>query len=125
MKVAVSAQAPSLGAEVDPRFGRAAYFVVVETDDMTFEALENPSRTLGGGAGIQAARWMAEKGAKAVCTGFCGPNAHETLSAAGIQVMADCKGTVAEVVEQFRSGALSALGAPNAGSHAGMPGGRP
>jgi predicted Fe-Mo cluster-binding NifX family protein len=125
MKVAVSAQAPSLGAAVDPRFGRAAYFVLVETDDMTFEALENSSRNLGGGAGIQAARWMAEKGAKAVLTGFCGPNAHETLTAAGIQVMGDCSGTVAEAVEQYRSGALGAISAPNAGSHAGMPGGRP
>lgn len=125
MRVVVTAQGPTLDSAVDPRFGRAAFFVVVETDDMTFEALENPSRSLGGGAGIQAARCIAQKGARVVLTGFCGPNAHETLSAAGIEVMADCAGTVAEVLEKLRAGALSALAAPNAGSHAGMPGGRP
>ena len=80
MKVAVTATGPSLDAALDPRFGRCPCFVLVETDDMTFETVENGNSSLGGGAGIQSARLMAQKGVKAVLTGNCGPNAHETLT---------------------------------------------
>jgi len=124
MKVAVSAAGPALGAPVDPRFGRCAHFLVVETDDMSFEVIENASGALGGGAGIQAANSVAHKGVKAVLTGNCGPNAHQTLSAAGIDVFVGCSGTVREAVERFKSGQLRPASAPNVASHAGMGGGR-
>jgi predicted Fe-Mo cluster-binding NifX family protein len=122
MKVAVTSTGPSLDAAVDPRFGRCAWFVLVETDDMTFEAVENASGSLSGGAGIQSAKQMAQKGANAVLTGNCGPNAHQTLSAAGIDVVVGCSGTVSETVAQFKSGQLRAASAPNVESHAGMGG---
>jgi predicted Fe-Mo cluster-binding NifX family protein len=109
---------------VDPRFGRCAYFVIVETEDMGFEALANESGALGHGAGIQAARLMAEQQVKAVLTGRCGPNAHETLRAADIEVMIGCSGTVADAVEAFKTGRLSAATKPNAARHAGMGGRR-
>ena len=109
MKVAVTATGPSLDAAMDPRFGRCSYFVLVETDDMTFEAIENANSSLGGGAGIQSAQLMAQKGVKAVLTGNCGPNAHQTLSAAGIDVFVGCSGTVSEAVERFKSGQLRPL----------------
>jgi len=124
MKVAVTATGPSLDAAMDPRFGRCSYFVVVETDDMTFEAIENVNSSLGGGAGIQSAQVMAQKGAKAVLTGNCGPNAHQTLSAAGIDVIVGCSGIVSEAVERFKSGQLRAASAPNVAGHSGMGGGR-
>ena len=109
---------------MDPRFGRCACFVLVETDDMSFEAIDNASAAMGGGAGIQAARTVAEKGAKAVLTGNCGPNAHQTLTAAGIDVIVGVSGTVLAAVERFKTGALSPAAAPNVGSHSGMGGGR-
>jgi predicted Fe-Mo cluster-binding NifX family protein len=124
MKVAISATRPSLDADTDPRFGRCPYFVVVETDDMSFDAVENASSSLGGGAGIQSAQLMAQRGAKAVLTGNCGPNAHQTLSAAGIEVIVGCSGRVSEVVERFMSGQLRASPAPNVASHSGMGGAR-
>jgi predicted Fe-Mo cluster-binding NifX family protein len=124
MKVAVSSTGPSLDAAVDPRFGRCPCFVLVETDDMSFEAVENGSSSLGGGAGIQSAQLIAQKGAKAVLTGNCGPNAHQTLSAAGIDVVVNCGGTVSEAVLRFKSGQLRAASAPNVASHSGMGGGR-
>jgi predicted Fe-Mo cluster-binding NifX family protein len=120
MKVAVSATSPSLDAAIDPRFGRCTCFVLVETDDMSCETIENSSRSLGGGAGIQSAQLVARKGAQAVLTGNCGPNAHETLSAAGIQVVVGQAGTVSEAVERFKSGQLRAASAPNVESHAGL-----
>jgi predicted Fe-Mo cluster-binding NifX family protein len=98
MKVAVSAAGRTLDAAVDPRFGRCSTFVLVETDTMSFEAIDNDSGSLGGGAGIKTAQWVAQKGVRAVLTGACGPNAHEALSAAGIDVIVGCSGTVARSV---------------------------
>jgi predicted Fe-Mo cluster-binding NifX family protein len=119
MKVAVSAVGSTLDAAVDPRFGRCTTFVLVETGDMSFEAVENESCRLCGGAGIQCALLMAQRDVKAVLTGDCGPNAHQTLKAAGIAVVLGCNGTVSEVVEQFKSGQLIPASAPNVPSHSG------
>ena len=91
---------------------------------MTFEAVDNANSALGGGAGIRSAQLIAQKGAKAVLTGNCGPNAHQTLSAAGIEVFVGYNGTVSEVIGRFKSGRLSAASAPNVDSHSGMIGGR-
>jgi predicted Fe-Mo cluster-binding NifX family protein len=122
MKVAVSATGSTLDATVDPRFGRCQVFVLVETDDMTFEAIANESGTLGGGAGIQSAQLVARKGVKTVLTGNCGPNAHQTLSAAGVEVVVGCDGTVADVVARFMGGQFRPAPGANVASHAGMGG---
>ena len=87
MRIAVTSTGPELESQVDPRFGRCQYFLIVELDDLAFEAIENPNIAIGGGAGIQSAHLMSEKGAKVVLTGNCGPNAHATLCAAGIEVI--------------------------------------
>ena len=123
MRIAVTATKPSLEAALDPRFGRCPCFVLVETDDMSFEAISNANMSLGGGAGIQSAQLMAEKGVKAVLTGNCGPNAHQTLTAAGIDVIVGCSGTVSEAVERFKSGQFRTASAPNVASHSGLGGG--
>ena len=124
MKIAVTSTGPSLEAELDPRFGRCQCFLLFETDDGTFETLENESGELAGGAGIQAGQLMAKKAVRALLTGNCGPNAHQTLSAAGIEVFVGCRGRVSDVIEQYRADELTAATAPNVGSHAGMGGGR-
>jgi len=113
MKIAVTATGPSLDGPVDPRFGRCPYFVIVEMDDLAFEAVENPNVTLGGGAGIQSAQLMNEKGVRLVLTGNCGPNARQTFAAAGIEVIVGCFGRVRDVVEQFKVGRLSAADEPS------------
>jgi predicted Fe-Mo cluster-binding NifX family protein len=119
MKIVVTAAAPSLDGAVDPRSGRCPYFLIVESDDLTFEAIENPNVQLGGGAGIQSAQLMNEKGVQFVLTGNCGPNAFQTLSAAGIEVIVGCSGLVRDVVEQFRNGRLGPSDQPNVASHFG------
>ena len=106
MKVTVSAVSGSLDAQVDPRFGRGQYFVIVDSDSMTFEALPNASRTAPRGAGIQAVQTIANKGAKVVLTGNVGPNAYQAFSAAGIQMITGVSGTVREAVEKFKRGQL-------------------
>ena len=120
MKVAVTSRGTTLDDSVDPRFGRCAHFVIVETDDMSFEAVANSNATAGGGAGIQSAQLVSEKDAKVVLTGNCGPNAFRTLEAAGIQVVIGAGGTVREAVEEYKAGRLKATGGPNVESHAGM-----
>ena len=120
MKVAVSAAAASLDAAVDPRFGRCPYFLVVETETMQFEALQNTSMYAPSGAGIQAAQTVAGKGAGVVLTGSLGPNAYQALSAAGVKMITGVTGTVREAVESYKKGELAGVSGPTAGMGYGM-----
>ena len=120
MRIAITASGSTLDADLDPRFGRCAYFLIVDTDTLDFEAVENPNVALGGGAGIQSGQLMAAKSVKFVLTGNCGPNAHATLSAAGIGVIPGCSGTVRDAVERFKAGQLNTASEPNVASHSGM-----
>ena len=88
MKIAVSSTGKNLDSQLDPRFGRCAYYLVVDSDDMSSEVFPNESATMGGGAGIQAAQFLASQKVQVVITGNCGPNAVQTLSAAGIELFA-------------------------------------
>jgi predicted Fe-Mo cluster-binding NifX family protein len=114
MRIAVSAKEPRLDAQVDPAFGRCPYLLVVETDDLSFQTIDTSSRGHGQGAGIETARQVADHGAQCVLTGNCGPNAHQTLTAAGIDVITDCDGTIRDVIEQFKAGQLTAAKQPGA-----------
>lgn len=123
MKVAVSASGKDLDSQIDPRFGRCANFIVVDTESMDFEAFDNKAVALGGGAGIQAAEFVASKGAKAVITGNCGPNALRTLSAGGIDVIVGQGGPVKDAVEAYKRGGLKPTSRASVGAHHGMGGG--
>jgi len=105
MKIAVSAQSDTLDAPVDPRFGRAAYIIVVDTDTLEFEAYDNQqNKNAFKGSGIQAAALISDKDAEVLLTGFCGPNAFQTLSAAGVKVVNDQEGRVIDAVQRFKQG---------------------
>jgi len=103
MKIAVSSNGKDLNSQIDPRFGRCEYFLIVNTDDMSFEAIENKGASLSGGAGIEAALLAISKGAKAVITGNCGPKAAQTLSSAGVDLLVDYAGTVKDAIEKYKS----------------------
>lgn len=120
MKIAVTSTGPSLDDNVEARFGRCPYFLIVDTDTMQYEAIENPNIALGGGAGIQSAQLMSEREVTAVLTGNCGPNAFAVFGQAGIQVIVGVSGPVRNAVEQFKTGALSSASGPNVASHFGM-----
>ena len=64
MKIAISSSGKDLSSQLDPRFGRCRYFLIIETDTMSFEVFDNDNAALGGGAGIQSAQFIAAKGAK-------------------------------------------------------------
>lgn len=120
MKIAITSSGPDFDAEVDPRFGRCQYFLIVELNDLSFEAIENSNIAAGGGAGIQSAQLMAEKGIKAIITGNCGPNAYQTLSAAGIEVIVGAAGIVRDVLEMYRRGELASAVDASVPSHFGI-----
>jgi predicted Fe-Mo cluster-binding NifX family protein len=124
MKICVSAVANSLDVQLDPRFGRCPYFVIVDDETMQFEAVPNIASGSMGGAGIQAAQTVAGKGVKVVITGNMGPNAFQALSASGIKIMTGVFGTVREVVEKYKRGELREAGVPTVGGHFGIGGGR-
>lgn len=119
MKVAVTAEGTGLDSAVDARFGRAAYFIVVDTETMEFECIGNDAVSAAGGAGISAAKTVADSGAKAVLTGNCGPNAARTLAAAGVKLYAGASGTVEDAIEAFKSGKLAESAGPTVDSHFG------
>ena len=120
MKIAISAMGNDMDATVDQRFGRCNYFVIVDTDSMKFELLSNEGAMASGGAGIQTAQKIANSGVSAIITGNVGPNAFQTLSAAGIKVIVGANGTVKESVEKYMKGELKEIEAASVGSHFGM-----
>ena len=120
MKIAISSSGQDMDSAIDPRFGRCAYFLIVEADDMSFNAFVNESAALGGGAGIQSAQLVVSKGAKAVITGNCGPNAIKTLSSAGVKVFLRVMGSIKEAVEKYKSGSLPSVGKANVSEGSGL-----
>jgi len=119
MKICVSATGSNLEAQLDPRFGRCLYLIIVDSEALQFEAIPNMAAGATGGAGIQAAQTIANKGVKVVITGNVGPNAFGALSAAGIEIVTALFGTVKEVVEQFKKGELQRIASPTVGEHFG------
>lgn len=120
MKIAVTSTGPTLDDNVEASFGRCQYFLIIDTDTMQSEAIENPNIALGGGAGIQSAQLMTEKGVIAVLTGNCGPNAFNVFGQAGVQIIVGVAGPVRKAVEQFKAGVFSSATGPNVVSHFGM-----
>ncbi len=118
-KIAVTAESPNLDARVDPRFGRAAGFVVVDPDTMTLDYVDNgSSQVMAKGAGIQAAEIVADTGARVLLTGFVGPKAFQALSAAGIAIGQNVDNlTVREAIQSFQDGKVEIAEAPNSRSH--------
>jgi predicted Fe-Mo cluster-binding NifX family protein len=118
MKLVVTAQGADLHAPVDPRFGRAEYFLLVDTETSDFTSLNNAvNLNAAQGAGIQAARQVVELGAQGVLTGHVGPKAFAVLAAAGVAVYTGAAGTVAQALEQFQRGQLRPAQAADVEGH--------
>ncbi len=120
MKICITSDGESLESLVDPRFGRAAYFVVVDTETNEFKAHQNPNVTGTGGVGIQSGQWAAEQGVKTVLTGSVGPNAFRTLESAGVSVVTGVSGTLKEALSRFVCGEFNPSKGPNAESKSGL-----
>jgi predicted Fe-Mo cluster-binding NifX family protein len=118
MKIAISSLGQDLNSQIDPRFGRAAYILIVDTVDNGVEVFDN-SENINAfkGAGIQAAAMLSKKGVEVLLTGYCGPNAYKTLQAAGIKVVNDVSGKVKDAVDALNEGKLAFADSANAEAH--------
>ena len=118
MKIAISSSGKTLDSEVDPRFGRAEYFIIVDPETMDFEVVENNQNlNLPQGAGIQAGKTVADHKVAALITGHCGPKAFTVLQAAGIQIITGASGKVADAIAQFNKGELKSAGEADVDGH--------
>jgi len=118
VKVAVTSRGEDLEADVDPRFGRARYVIVYETDDDTFSVIDNlKAMNAEQGAGIQAAEAVSRAGAVALLTGNCGPKAFGVLQSAGVSVYVGVSGKVKDAIQALKVGELTPADSPNVEGH--------
>lgn len=122
MKLCVTSTGDNLDSAVDPRFGRCAYFIIVDTESLEFKAIANPNIEASGGAGIQSAQLVASEWAQAVATGNVGPNAYQTLSALEVKVLTGVSGTVRQAIADFKAGKLQEMTGPSVSGHFGQGG---
>jgi predicted Fe-Mo cluster-binding NifX family protein len=118
MKLCVTSTGNSLDAKVDFHFGRAPYFLIVNTDTMEFDVVKNTTLAAGKGAGISAAQMILDKSAAAVLTGIIGPNAFDALRFAHVDIYEGLSGsdTVREAVEKFKKGEYGQSLEPSGGT---------
>jgi len=118
MKIAISSQGRDLSSQIDPRFGRAAYILIIDTDTDKVTVFDN-TKNLNAfkGAGIQAAAMLDKTGTSVLMTGYCGPNAYKTLQAAGIKVVSEVSGMVKDALAEFLQGNLAFADSANVDAH--------
>jgi predicted Fe-Mo cluster-binding NifX family protein len=118
MTIAVTAKGNTLEAPVDERFGRAAGFILYDTVSRQFRSVDNSqSLDTPQGAGVQAAKTIADLGAECLLTGHCGPKAFRALAAAGVRVYNGAAGSVEQAIADFQSGKLHPAEAADVEGH--------
>ncbi len=105
MRVAISSKGKTRNAQVEPRFDKAAYFLIVDTDDMTFQAIRNSN--IQDPTDADGVRLVIYAGAEAVLTGDCGADARHMLTVSGVRVFQGVSGTVGAAVERLKQGGLA------------------
>ena len=124
MKIAISSMGEDLDSQIDPRFGRCQYFILVDPETLAFEAVGNEGLMASGGAGVQAAQLIAQRGATVLITGNLGPNAASALSASGIKIYLASGGSLKDVIQGYKTGSLRESSGATVPPHSGMGGGR-
>ena len=110
MKIIITANSDQIDRPFNPRFGRADYFMLFDTETQKWEAFSNPGVDARGGAGPQAVQFISKKGAEVVISGRYGPSAFTALEAAGIKAYIASGGNVGDVLQQFLDGQLEQVG---------------
>jgi len=116
MKLCITSQGPDLSSAVDPRFGRAPYFIIFDDETDQFEGIDNAQNVnAAGGAGVQSATTIVGKGVEWVISGHMGPKAMSVLQAGEVKVAVGAEGTVADAVAAFKAGKLETVGDADVG----------
>jgi predicted Fe-Mo cluster-binding NifX family protein len=119
MKICVTSVGRDTTCLVDPRFGRAAHFLLIDTETDAVHCLDEVTATAQG-AGVMVAQSVIDSGASAVVTGQIGPRAYDVLAAAGIDVFLATSATVGGAIQDLHAGRLEKLRGPTAPRHAGL-----
>jgi predicted Fe-Mo cluster-binding NifX family protein len=118
MRIAITSAGKELNDKLDPRFGRSAYFIIVDPETMAFEVVANSQNlNLPQGAGIQAGKTIADNKVDVLITGHCGPKAFKVLQGAGVKILTGAAGTVADAIAQFNIGGLETSTAADVEGH--------
>jgi predicted Fe-Mo cluster-binding NifX family protein len=116
MKILLTTVSPDIESEIDPRFGRGAYLLIVDPDTLEWQAYPNPGTSTPAGAGIRAAQFVCDQKADVVISGDFGPHAYQALNAASLPMyIYGSTGTARQVIERFKAGQLQRVGAPTRG----------
>lgn len=102
-KICFTSSGKDLGAELDPKFGRALYFLIVDTETSELEVVENPNRDAAQGAGIQTAQLILNKDVSMIVTGQVGPNARSILESANVHLIEGAVGKIGDILERLKS----------------------
>ncbi len=119
MKICLSSTADNIDGQLDPRFGRCQYLLIIDPQTLEYEAIPNAAAGASGGAGIQAAQAVINKQATTLITGNIGPNAFGALQAAGVEILIEIPAPIRKIVEKYNSCKLQKTAAPTVTSHAG------
>jgi predicted Fe-Mo cluster-binding NifX family protein len=115
MKLCITSTGKDIEARVDTTFGRAPYFLIIDTETNAKEIVENTAATQGQGAGIAAAQLVSDKGADGVLTGYVGPNAFNALRASDIKLFVgtSSQDTIQDALAKFNKGEYKEAPAPS------------
>ena len=118
MRIAITSEGADLDSNLDSRFGRAAFFIIVDPDSRVFEVVKNSQNlNLPQGAGIQAGKTIVDHNVDAIITGHCGPKAFRVLQNAGVKILTGASGKVADAMEQFNQGKLETISEADVNGH--------
>ena len=121
MKICFSVSLPKIDSPIDPRFGRAPYFLITDEKGENVETIKNPGVEAMGGAGVTAAQVVVSAGAQVVITGNLGPRAFDVLQTSGVKMITGVFGLSAkEALEKYQKGELKEIGQSNVHGHFGM-----
>lgn len=104
MRIAATAVGTTLESVFDPKFGRCAYYLFVDTNDSSVECVDNPHRASSGGAGPRCAQFLVDNRVSTLLTGEVGPHARRALDAAGITVVTGCAGSIIDAIAGLTTG---------------------
>ncbi len=121
-KIAISSTGNNLESEVDARFGRCSYFLIINVEDKKikdFKAIENTAKAQMGGAGISAGEIVAKQKVDAIITINLGPRAFSIFDQFKIEIYHG-EGKIKDVVQELIEGKLKKLSNATGPQHAGL-----
>lgn len=108
MKIIISATGRNKESNIDATFGRARFFLIMDTTTKEVKVIENKVRDRPSGVGITAVNTVEKEGIDAVITAEIGPLAFETFEKSGVKIY-KAEGRINDAIQLFEEGKLSEI----------------